>query len=440
MENTAYDVAIIGCGSSGIAAGIELLSQSNLNFIILEARDRVGGRAYTDQHSLDFPFDLGAEWIHEYDFNNSLYSFHEQFQTDLNDDYYIQLFDPTRILCYDSDGSVIPQEVSSLAQITTNRLFTQFKSNDTNKDTSVYDAIQPEYNRLEEDQHKRLVKTMIVAVEEIFAADLHQLSAKQYLNNPNWSIEVESENNLVVKHGLGYFLERITNHFQLPILFNTVVTEIDTLSHADMVQILTSQNQKISAKYVIITVPLGCLKQNTIIFQPPLPQWKLDAIDQLGFGHTDKIIMQFDKTFWNEKATILYLVDASFPFALCNPAKCILSFMIGGRRAQKMEDEKNEITIAQIMKHLKQTFSQQEFKLKHYIISRWTQDEFARGSYSYFAMNSSIETMGLLAKECSENRLFWAGEHTSDGASVHTAFATGTREAKKILNYHSMKT
>jgi hypothetical protein len=48
--------------------------------------------------------------------------------------------------------------------------------------------------------------------------------------------------------------------------------------------------------------------------------------------------------------------------------------------------------------------------------------------------------MKLLAKECAENRLFWAGEHTSNGASVHTAFATGQREAQKILKHHSNRT
>jgi lysine-specific histone demethylase 1 len=114
--------------------------------------------------------------------------------------------------------------------------------------------------------------------------------------------------------------------------------------------------------------------------------------------------------------------------------------MIGGRTAETMENEKDETIITQVMNSLKRAFSQQEFQLEHYIISRWTQDEFARGSYSFFKPNSNSETMKLLAKECAENRLLWAGEHTSNGASVHTAFATGQREAQKILQYYSNKT
>ena len=437
MINEYYDVVIIGCGSSGIAAGIELLSHSNLTFILLEARDRVGGRAYTDRHSLSFPFDIGAEWIHEYDSENSLYSFHEQLKAELDEDYYIQLFDPKTIGCYDSHGSIVAQQICAQAQETINRLFSQLLSNANGIDISINDAIQKEYNKLEAGQLKQLVKAMLVAIEEIFAADLDQLSAKQYLSNANWSIE--SEINLVVKRGFGFFLQRIVDHYQLPVALNITVTEINTLSHRDIVQISTSQGRKISAKYVIITIPLGCLKQQTITFKPPLPQWKLNAIEQLGFGDTDKIIIQFDTVFWNDKWTILYLADAPFPFALCNPKKRILSFMIGGRRAQAMENEKDETTLRQVMDSLKQAFPEQKFKLEQYIISKWTQDKFARGSYSYFKVNSSTETMELLAKECAENRLFWAGEHTSDGASVHTAFATGQREAKKILVRYSIK-
>jgi hypothetical protein len=83
---------------------------------------------------------------------------------------------------------------------------------------------------------------------------------------------MESENNLVDKRSLDLlFLERITGYYWLPISLNyTLVIEIHTLSHIDTVQIFTSQGQKIAAKYVIITIPLGRLKQCTMTFQPSL--------------------------------------------------------------------------------------------------------------------------------------------------------------------------
>ncbi|CAF2376769.1 unnamed protein product [Rotaria sp. Silwood2] len=111
MENKPYDVVMIGCGSYEIEAATELLSQSNLTFTILEAHDRVEDRAYTGQHSLKSSFDVGAEWIHQYGPNNFLYSFYEQLRTELNDGYYIQLFNPATIVGYDSDSSIIAQQI-----------------------------------------------------------------------------------------------------------------------------------------------------------------------------------------------------------------------------------------------------------------------------------------------------------------------------------------
>ncbi|CAF3376565.1 unnamed protein product [Rotaria sp. Silwood1] len=128
MENKTYDVVIIGCGSFGIGAAIELLSQSNLTFMILEA----------------------PEWTHQYGPDNALNSFHEQLKTELDNDYYIQLFDPTTSVGYYSDGSNIAQQICTQAQKTINRLFSQYISNDKDKDISIYDTIEQEFNRLED--------------------------------------------------------------------------------------------------------------------------------------------------------------------------------------------------------------------------------------------------------------------------------------------------
>ena len=58
-----YDVAVIGAGAAGLAAGLTL-QISGRSFIVLEARDRIGGRAWTDTATLALPFDCGAHWLH----------------------------------------------------------------------------------------------------------------------------------------------------------------------------------------------------------------------------------------------------------------------------------------------------------------------------------------------------------------------------------------
>ena len=63
------DVAIIGAGAAGLGAA-HALKQSNLSCIVLEARDRVGGRAHTIQAAPDITFDLGCGWLHSADKNS----------------------------------------------------------------------------------------------------------------------------------------------------------------------------------------------------------------------------------------------------------------------------------------------------------------------------------------------------------------------------------
>ncbi|CAF5152180.1 unnamed protein product, partial [Rotaria sp. Silwood1] len=74
-----FDVLIVGCGSAGIAAAIELQKISQVKFILLEARNRVGGRIVTDTTTFgtNTPIDLGAQWLHHFRPENPLYRYHE---------------------------------------------------------------------------------------------------------------------------------------------------------------------------------------------------------------------------------------------------------------------------------------------------------------------------------------------------------------------------
>ncbi|CAF1036203.1 unnamed protein product [Rotaria sp. Silwood1] len=405
---------------------------------ILEARHRVGGRVYTDTQTFGngVAADIGAEWIHAYGPENPLYSLHRQLQTneDREGDGYFVFFEPEVTGCYDTAGSIVSHQTCVRAQYTMDKLFSpKYNATLRIRDVSVRDMIRPEYEKISEGQIKRLVEAMLIGKEQYEAADLDRLSARQtfFGDSPGDDEEAQGED-MALKRGFGSLIQRIVDRFTLPVQLNTEVTHIVT-SNSSLVQISTKNGETIQAKYILITVPLGCLKQQTIVFEPILPQWKQNAIDSMGFGDTDKVILQFNKVFWDPSFTSFYIAGASFPFAVCAPKKRILAFMIGGTRARRMEASKDDDTVATILHDLIRAFPNHAFQLEQYRISRWTQDPYARGSYSYYAFNTSSETFETLARECCHNQLFWAGEHTRSGGSVHTAFATGQREAKKIL-------
>jgi monoamine oxidase len=62
------DVVIVGAGAAGVGAGMEL-TKRGVPFVILEASDRVGGRAHTDKTSLPYAWDKGCHWLHCADVN-----------------------------------------------------------------------------------------------------------------------------------------------------------------------------------------------------------------------------------------------------------------------------------------------------------------------------------------------------------------------------------
>jgi monoamine oxidase len=64
------------------------------------------------------------------------------------------------------------------------------------------------------------------------------------------------------------------------------------------VSVILESGETLSADSVLVTVSLGVLKSKLITFEPPLPQWKQEAIDRLGFGQLNKVVMQFSSIFW----------------------------------------------------------------------------------------------------------------------------------------------
>jgi [histone H3]-N6,N6-dimethyl-L-lysine4 FAD-dependent demethylase len=84
----------------------------------------------------------------------------------------------------------------------------------------------------------------------------------------------------------------------LNVRLGSVVTTI-TVSK-DSITVELEEGNVLNAQYVICTVPLGVLKENQIHFEPKLPQHKLAAIERLGFGLLDKIVLLFPEKFWED--------------------------------------------------------------------------------------------------------------------------------------------
>lgn len=205
-----------------------------------------------------------------------------------------------------------------------------------------------------------------------------------------------------------------------------------------------------TADAVLVTIPLGCLKETASnLFEPPLPDWKLDAIKRLGFGNLNKIVLCFDKVFWDPHINLFGQVPMStasrgelFLFWNIYKAPVLLS-LVAGEAASIMENISDDIIIGRCLAVLRSIFGNSQVpQPKEVVVTRWKSDPWTRGSYSFVSVDSTGNDYDDLAEPIvppTNNgmqvpRIFFAGEHTCRNypATVHGALLSGLREARKI--------
>ncbi|XP_023173096.1 possible lysine-specific histone demethylase 1 isoform X2 [Drosophila hydei] len=224
------------------------------------------------------------------------------------------------------------------------------------------------------------------------------------------------------------------------------------------------------ADLAVCTLTLGVLKvavtqeesqhANTVKFDPPLPDWKQQAIRRLGFGNLNKVVLCFDRIFWDPNANLFGHVGSTtasrgemFLFWSISSSPVLLA-LVAGMAANIVESVTDDIIIGRCMSVLKNIFGNTSVpQPKETVVTRWRSDQWARGSYSYVSVGSSGSDYDLLAapvipptscdphfsKDAEElPRLFFAGEHTIRNypATVHGAYLSGLREAGRIADYY----
>ncbi|KAH8370034.1 hypothetical protein KR093_001992, partial [Drosophila rubida] len=225
------------------------------------------------------------------------------------------------------------------------------------------------------------------------------------------------------------------------------------------------------ADLAVCTLTLGVLKvaitneesqqhANTVKFDPPLPDWKQQAIRRLGFGNLNKVVLCFDRIFWDPNANLFGHVGSTtasrgemFLFWSISSTPVLLA-LVAGNAANIVESVTDDIIVGRCMSVLKNIYGNTSVpQPKETVVTRWRSDQWARGSYSYVSVGSSGSDYDLLAapvippksqephssKEPEElPRLFFAGEHTIRNypATVHGAYLSGLREAGRIADYY----
>ncbi|KAA8908810.1 hypothetical protein TRICI_004738 [Trichomonascus ciferrii] len=440
MGNSKNTVTIIGAGMSGIKAAVDL-TNAGVDVVVLEGRDRLGGRLKTVRTSDGGCYDLGASWLHD-SIINDVFNYAVEIGTDL-------YYDDSGYAWYCKDGEILPTEKSHRVFAETLQKAALVYSNSGLPDVTLKEFASSfvESKPLITDSNREIAPQMVRFMELWHGIPWNVMSTKFGLeNHVGRDAFVRGGYDSVFKSVLGQ-----ANKSKLEIRLNTEVTKI-IRRPSGTVEVKTLNGDTFESDYAVVTIPLGVLKgEYTKLFEPALPPQLSHTIDMTGFAALGKVVLEFESVFWRtDLDRFVVLADKNVdeykagPFAA--PLFFVNGYLVFGRPVlislmappTTQYLEKNLHKVMEIYRpalgQLRVDKSKPLPRVTGQYVTEWTQDKFARGSYSACMSGTTFEGSEIPFVEGAGNVRF-AGEHTTaDGAGcVHGAFVSGRREAARII-------
>lgn len=420
LEPNGKKVIVIGAGISGLAAANNLKNKG-FEVVVLEAQSKPGGRILTDR-TLGFPFDMGASWIHGPSGNPLTKIANSAGATSfLTDDNSVEVFDINGTSYNDSIIDKIESQYY-------NALKTVIKSGRMNESfKDVFVKLYPD------NLNDRLWKFMLSSYLEFdIGGDISRISSKYFDDD-----EVFGGRDQIITNGF----DKITNFLSqgLDIRLNSKVTEVDYIESTLKVKTNGIYQE---ADFVLVTIPLGVLKSNSITFNPALPEKKLEAISSTEMGVVNKFVMIWHSAFWDVNLQYIgYTPETKGKFNyFLNIKKFsningLMAFTYGDFAEQTENMSDGEVK-SLIMENLKSIYGNDIPDPIQFMRTKWGKNEYAYGSYSFATTGTTTEDFDIMAKDV-DGKLFFAGEHTNRmyRGAAHGAYLSGIREADKIYTY-----
>lgn len=441
MMNFDCDVLIIGAGAAGLASAVRL-SSSGLSVIVLEARDRVGGRIYTKRSGPNV-VELNAEFVHGRP-DEIFDIIHESgFQAEEVNGKHWYFENGKLSKSHDFFGE-IDSVMNALKTERSDRSFKEYLDSLPNDEKTVRAKVAAGryvqgFHAAETDRIGTLaLKTVNEASEKIDGEKAFRLLGG-YSQIPVWLLE-KAQNAGAKFH------------------FETVVETVNWSPRQCQITCHDPQGQKeFLARHVVITIPLSVLqsvpdKTGAINFRPSLPSNIIEAINSLAMGPVLHAVINFKASFWEEmdftqighEGKLKHLGFIHYPglrlptwWATIPRESSGLVGWSGGPPAGTLPASKEEI-MSVATSSLSRIFGVDEQFIRDQITALtfhdWRADSFTRGGYTYVPVKAG-DSQSELAKPIDKTIVF-AGEALSVGhvGTVHGALRTGTDAANRLLN------
>ena len=440
------DVIVIGAGAAGLAAAAEL-GHAGLSVTILEARDRIGGRMFTQRDPVcQVPIELGAEFIHGLP---------------------PEIWEPLQA------GNISIKEVIGEPWcFRKGRLCTCDSFSEVDDILKQMDATSPDESFLsflkrccdtKSNPEKREARERALAYVTGFnAADPDRVGVHWLAQGMRAEGEIDGDRAFRSRNGY----EDLREIFRGELAQTGVITQAETVvdsvewspDRAEVSARGVSESRKFETARVLVTVPLGVLKagagdEGAVQFTPALPRAKLEALEKLEMGKVIRVTLRFRNRFWDaisapgdQRKTLsqmgfLFSQDDWYPtWWTTMPEKLpIITGWAPFRCADQLSGKSRSFVIDRCLQTLSSLLNIGLDELTRLLDAAyfhdWQSDPFSRGAYSYGTVGADGAQEALASPL--ENTLFFAGEATDTSGhngTVHGAIASGRRAAKEIIH------
>lgn len=463
--NKLYDVVIVGAGWAGIAAALKLQKEGINKIIVLEGRDYIGGRSFSEQNVYkDYNANMGSMWL-LFGKNNPLWSVAKAVGSDLDYyDYSVQM--------WRRDEPISDQEFQKLY----NMFWYGFEyywyakrplfgENDESLQNSVVEYREMIDKFAEDPEHVKM--GLDVCVQEFleleYAATVEEMSLQTGIQEGESYLgyydDDGGDGDYLNSSGFTPVVERLAEPIKDKIVTNAKVTRIGYSGKHPRITFKDSSSgnkSTIEARKVIVTVPLGVLKKGNelITFKPPLPKWKQNAIESIGMGTSSKMFLYWkdEDVFWSQSKANMIIdgnhadnkkVQMTFYNASHSHKKdlsYLFTFMKGSDILELEEKfafsdpEFYENSLKELaMKRLRILFGDDIKDPVKVIATKWNADEFSKGVYSFNKVGTKDSHRKKLRKSI-DDKIFFGGEATSKlyYATMHGAYWSGKSVGNEV--------
>jgi len=425
------DTVVVGAGVSGLTTA-RLLVQAGQRVVVLEARDRIGGRTWTDR-SGGSPTDLGASWIHgitDSPLAEAVCAFGLRtveftvgaYQPDSRP---IAYYDPVGRRLDDAAAARFAADIHHFDE----RLAATVAASVPG--SSYHDAVETTLAQLawDADRSERVREFMRHRTEEQYGTWIGDLDAHGLDDDAVEGDEV------VFPDGYDQLATRLS--VGLDVRLEHVVRAV---RWSDQGVRIEADGGDVTADRAVVTVPVGVLKSAAFTIEPPLPEPVAGALDRLEMNAFEKIFLRFPAMFWDDG---VYAIRQQGPagvwwhswydLSALHGEPTLLTFAAGPCAVETRGWSEGQV-VESVLAALRRLYGDHVLEPSRVHITHWQDDPYARGSYAYMTVGSTPDDHVLLATPVG-GVLHLAGEATwtEDPATVTAALMSGHRAACDVL-------